>query len=222
MLCAINEVHTDTGLSDDGGRPFRRREGGTAMPASSGPSTDDELNRVMTLEAFADTIVPGEKRGPGDRAIAGAAEGGGAVAAGALELLAWDATGLTEAREELARKLNEHAGHYAAERGLDLDDTVPPFVALDFQHRTALARILLAPEHPEKEFWVLLALFCNMAYDSAAHMHTADAIAQGHPGLTAMGMTPPGPDGLWRYPDFSYGRPLASLHPDTTSSGSPA
>ncbi|MFD0887667.1 DUF5987 family protein, partial [Streptosporangium algeriense] len=30
----------------------------------------------MTLEAFADTIVPGEKRSPGDEAVAGAAEGG--------------------------------------------------------------------------------------------------------------------------------------------------
>ncbi|WP_372974782.1 DUF5987 family protein [Microbispora sp. GKU 823] len=27
---------------------------------------------------------------------------------------------------------------------------------------------------------------------------------------------------MWRFPAFSYGRPLARLHPDTTPSGSPA
>ncbi|MET8067907.1 DUF5987 family protein, partial [Micromonospora sp. NPDC005313] len=36
----------------------------------------------MTLEAFADTIIPGERRHATDRAVAGAADGGGAVASG--------------------------------------------------------------------------------------------------------------------------------------------
>src|SRR5436190_964444 len=57
------------------------------------PALDQDA--IATLEAFADTIIPGERRGPDDRAIAGVAPGGGAVAAGALELLAWDATGIT-------------------------------------------------------------------------------------------------------------------------------
>ena len=48
----------------------------------------------MTLEAFADTFVPGEKRSPDDVAIAGAAAGPGAVEAGALELLEMPATGV--------------------------------------------------------------------------------------------------------------------------------
>ncbi|AXE24095.1 regulator [Streptomyces globosus] len=178
--------------------------------------------RTPTLEAYADTIVPGEKRWPGDAAIAGAADGGGAVAAGAIQLLEWDATGLTEGLDDLADLLNRHARTYADGRGLALDTALPPFVALDFGHRTALVAELTAPGHPEKEFWVLLALFSNMAYDSAAHMHTADAIAQGHPGLAAMGVVPPGPDRLWRFDQHSYGRRLARVHPDTTPSGSPA
>jgi hypothetical protein len=61
-----------------------------------------------------------------------------------------------------------------------------------------------------------------MAFDTAAHQHTADAIAAGHPGLAAMGFARPDADGLWRFADFSYGRPLARTHPATTSSGSPA
>ncbi|MBB5630174.1 DUF5987 family protein [Sphaerisporangium krabiense] len=186
------------------------------------PSTDVDETRTMTLEAFADTIVPGEKRSPDDRAIAGATTGGGAVQAGALDLLGWDATGLTEGLDGFVTALTGHATAYALEHGLDLDPAVPPFVSLTFEHRTALVRRLTTPGHPEKELWVSLALFCNMAFDSAAHMSTADAIAQGHPGLLAMGIEKPDADGRWRFPNFSYGRPLARLHPDTTPTGSPS
>ncbi len=177
---------------------------------------------VLTLEAYADSIVPGEKRWPGDRAVAGASEGGGAVTAGAIRLLRWDATGIHDDLENLADLANGHARTYAEETGLELDRSVPPFVALSYEDRVELIRRLTAPGHPEKEFWVLLSLFCNMAFDSAAHLHTAEAIADGHPGLQAMGITAPGDDGLWRFEDFGYGRELARLHPETTSTGSPA
>lgn len=182
----------------------------------------DEQAKVATLEAYADTIIPGEKRFPGDRAIAGASPGPGAVEAGALELLHTEATGVTVGLPYLAQSLNEHARTYAAEHGLTLDDDVPPFVALSFADRTELVRILTTPGHPEKDGWVSLALFCNMSFDCAAHKHTAEAIAEGHPGLLAMGYTAPDADGLWRFPNFSYRRELAVLHPDTTPSGSPA
>ncbi|MFC8426792.1 DUF5987 family protein [Streptomyces sp. NPDC057236] len=177
---------------------------------------------TLTLEAYADTIVPGEKRGPDDRAIAGVGTGGGAVAAGALDLLRWDATGVADGLEDLAGLVNGHARTHAAENGLELDDTVPPFVALDYEDRVRLIQTLTTPGHPEKDFWVLLSLFCNMAFDSAAHLHTAQAVRDGHPGLTAMGITAPDADGLWRFADFGYGRKLADLHPDTTPTGSPA
>jgi enediyne biosynthesis protein E8 len=182
-------------------------------------STDDALV-IATLEAFADTILPGEKRSADDVAIAGAAAGPGAVAAGALELLSWPATGITEGLPDLARSLNSHASAYAAERGLAIEPCLPAFVALPFEHRTALTQRLTAPGHSEKAIWVLLALFSYMAFDSAAHLNTAQAVADAHPGLAALGLTAPDADGLWRYPDSSYGRPLARPHPDTTPTGS--
>ncbi|MBB5856010.1 DUF5987 family protein [Amycolatopsis umgeniensis] len=182
----------------------------------------DEQVKVSTLEAYADTIVPGEKRFPDDHAIAGASAGPGAVVAGALELLHTEATGVTVGLPYLAQSLNDHAKVYAKEHDLTLDETLPSFVALSFVDRTALVRQLTAPGHPEKDGWVSLALFCNMSFDSAAHKHTAEAIAEGHPGLLAMGYTAPDEDGLWRFPKFSYRRELAQLHPDTTPSGSPA
>ena len=184
-------------------------------------TAQQQVARTMTLEAFADTIVPGAKRFPADRAVAGAAPGGGAVAAGAIELLETPAAGVAAGLTDLARMLNEHAAVYAREHGRDLDATVPAFVALAFDDRSALVRALTGPDHPERDGWVALALFSNMAFDTAAHMHTADAIASEHPGLLAMGFANPEADGLWRFPEYSYGRQLASLHPDTTASGSP-
>jgi enediyne biosynthesis protein E8 len=176
----------------------------------------------MTLEAFADTFVPGEKRSADDVAIAGAAAGPGAVEAGALELLEAPATGVTAGLDDIVSTLNDHASDYAAERGIALDASLPPFVALDYENRSALMRVLTAPDHPEKEFWVLTALFCFMAFDTAAHMDTVQALENGHPGLMMMGFAKPDPDGLWRFPDYSYGRQLARAHPDTTPNGDPA
>jgi enediyne biosynthesis protein E8 len=182
----------------------------------------EDSYRTMTLEAFADTFVPGEKRSPGDVAIAGAAPGPGAVAAGALELLATPATGVADELDDLAGILNEHAAAHALARGLALDDGIPPFAALGFDDRTELIQRLTSPDNPEKEFWILIALFCFMAFDTAAHVNTVNAIEDGHPGLLAMGFAAPDPDGLWRFPDFSYGRQLARVHPATTPSGDPA
>lgn len=185
------------------------------------PPAADPL-RTMTIEAFADTIIPGEKRWPGDQAVAGAAPGGGAVASGALQLLEDPAGGLADALDVFAETLNAHAGEYAGEHGLDLGGGVPAFVALPFAHRTALVRRLTAPDHPEKEMWVSLAIFSTMAFDSAAHLNLADAFAAGHPGLLTIGYFRPDSDGLYRFPEYSYGRPLARPHPHTTRTGSPA
>lgn len=181
---------------------------------------DAERVKIMTLEAFADTIVPGEKRSPDDRAIAGVATGGGAVTCGALEVLHEPAAGVSVGLPFLAPMLNDHAQAYAAEQGLELDQDVPAFVALPYEHRAELIQRLVAPGHPERDGWVLLALFSNMAFDLAPHKHTAEALAEGHAGLTAMGFAKPNADGLWHFKDYSYGRPLANLHPDTIASGS--
>lgn len=181
-----------------------------------------EPDRTMTLEAFADTIIPGEKRWPGDRAVAGVSAGGGAVTAGAVELLREPAAGIAGALDSLVVALNEHARGYAGARRLDLDGSVPPFVALPFADRTALVQTLTAPDHPEKEVWVALVMFSNMAFDTGAHRGTIEALDDGHPGLLAIGFERPNPDGVWRFPQFSYRRRLADLHPDTTPTGSPA
>ncbi len=180
----------------------------------------DELRR-LTIEAFADTIIPGAKRFPGDRAIAGACAEAGAVEAGALELLADPATGITAGVPDLADTLNGHATAKAEREGAELGTDVPPFVALDYDARAELVAELTAPGHPEKEAWVLLALFSTMAFDIAAHRHTGEAIAEGHPGLLQMGFAEPDSDGLWRFPEFGYHRTMAEPHPDTTASGSP-
>jgi len=186
-------------------------------------ATPDFLDDVqtMTLEAFADTIVPGAKRFPTDHAIAGVCDDPGAVEAGALELLGDPATGVAAGLAPLSAMLNQRADDYAERVGLTLEDDVPAFVALDYDHRAALILELVAWGNPERDGWVLLTMFSNMAYDSAAHRHTAEAIAEGHPGLLAMGFAEPDTDGLWRFADFSYGRVLAKRHPSTTESGSP-
>lgn len=194
-----------------------------SSPSSPSPQSSEIRNDQVTtetLEAFADTIIPGEKRSPDDRAIAGVAAGGGAVAAGAIDLLCEPATGVTAGLVPLSAALNGHAQAYAAEHGVPLDGTAPAFVALPYEHRAALVDSLTRPGHPERDGWVLLALFSNMAFDVAAHRPTADAMAAGHPGLAAMGFAKPDPDGLWRFAEYSYGRPLADLHPDTIASGS--
>jgi hypothetical protein len=183
---------------------------------------DSEWMRTATLEAFADTVIPGSKRTPDDRTVAGAVADGGAVVAGALYLLESPEGGLAPMLDGLVAGLNAHATAYAAENQLALDETVPPFVGLPFPHRTALVQALTTGDSPERELWVGVAIFSYMAFDSAAHMHTTEAMAAGHAGLTAMGFAKPEADGLWRFPQHSYGRQLALLHPDTTPSGSPA
>ncbi|WP_027644964.1 DUF5987 family protein [Salinispora oceanensis] len=178
--------------------------------------------RTMTIEAYADTILPGEKRFPGDVAVAGASPGPGAAVCGAVELLELTGSGLAPTLDALVDALNDHAQQYAAARCLRLDPGLPAFVALAFEDRTVLVRTLTAPEHPERQLWVGLAMFSYMAFDSAAHRNTADAFAAGHPGLTFLGFRRPGPDGLYRFPRFSYGRQLAGTHPRTTQTGDPA
>ncbi|TYC21486.1 regulator [Micromonospora sp. MP36] len=180
------------------------------------------VSEVMTLEAFADTIIPGERRYATDRAVAGAADGGGAVAAGAVDLMASEEGGIGGLLPTLVIGLNDHAQAYAEKHDRTLDDSVPAFVALDFDDRTALAAALMAPGTDEQDLWVPLAMFSVMAWDTGASVHTTEALAAGHPGLTTMGFTEPDADGLWRFPDFSYRRVLASPHPHTTPSGDPA
>jgi hypothetical protein len=74
----------------------------------------------------------------------------------------------------------------------------------------------------EQLFWFALAGLVFLAYHTAGYLSTAEAVRQGHPGLKAIGFPAPDRDGLWRFPQFSYRRKLAKLHPRTTKSGQPA
>ena len=98
---------------------------------------------------------------------------------------------------------------------------MPPFVALDFASRTALLVEILDGDGPDQAAFSALAAVVFLAYHTAGHLPTAVAIRDGHPGLAAIGFPPPDPDGLWRFPEFSYRRVLARPHPHSQR-GNPA
>lgn len=178
--------------------------------------------QVATLEAFSDTMIPGEKRYPADRAIAGVVSGPGAVQAGALAFMEFPPVGLAPALPALAAAISAQAVKYAAQHAIVLDPTVPPWVSLNFAQRTALALDLLNFSHVDYLPYYALAALPFLAFHTAGQMHTVDAVRGGHPGLATIHFPPPDPDGLWRFPVFSYRRQLARLSPRTTDSGSPA
>jgi hypothetical protein len=174
-----------------------------------------------TLEAFADTMIPGAKRSPTDRAVAGAAHGPGAVQAGALELLYFPTLGIAPALPVFAEAINAKAVAYAAQHQLVLDPGVPPYVALGFADRTRLAVQALDYGQPDYLLFYAVAALAFIAFHTAGHLHTADAVRRGHPGLKAIGFPKPDADGLWRYPRYSYKRRVAKPHPRTTTGGNP-
>ena len=191
------------------------------VPAAFAQTSPGDPATVATLEAFADTLIPGEKRSPDDRAIAGAAPGPGAVQAGAIDMMNFPAAGTGPALPGLAAGLNAHATVFAAENAIVLDPTVPPFVSLDFAQRTTLLVQILDGVGPDQLAYFGLAGIVFLAYHTAGFLHTTDALAAGHPGLVAIGFPLPQADGKWRFPDFSYRQVLAQEHPLTTGLGSP-
>lgn len=193
-----------------------------SLPETAARAATSSDAETLTLEAWSDTMIPGEKRSADDRAIAGAAAGPGAVQAGALALMHFQPVGLEPALPALVAGLNAEATRYAAAAGAPLDPTLPPFVSLPFEHRTALALELLDADRPDRLAWFALGAVAFLAFHTAGHLHTAQAVRSGHPGLAWLDFPRPDADGLWRYPEFSYRRRLARLHPHTTRSGSPA
>src|SRR2546428_13977429 len=113
---------------------------------------EDRESRTAVLEAFADTIIPGEKRQPDDHAVAGVSAGGGAVASGAIAVLESPEGGMAPALDDMARALDGHAARFRAEHGLPPDER-EPFVGLCYADRLALVGELLAPEHPDRVMW---------------------------------------------------------------------
>jgi hypothetical protein len=193
-----------------------------AKPAGAAPAVTLDGSTTATFEAFADTIVPGARRWAGDEAVVGAASGPGAVQAGAMAVFTMPALGIAGLLPATAVLLNGHAVAYAVQHLILLPWDRPAFVGLPFAHRTALVRQLTSAEEVDRLLWVAMAFLAGLAFDAAVHEDTATAVRTGHPGLAWLDFPAPNPDGLWRFPEFSYGRQLARPHPATTASGSPA
>ncbi|KAA1415537.1 regulator [Nocardioides humilatus] len=171
------------------------------------------------MEAWADTMVPGERRYAGDKVVLGATPGPGAVQAGAWKLYNDPDVGLGPLLPALAALIDTEAITYAAGHG----KVVLGFVELTFKERTAVAQKLLGgPPGPVQLVWYALAAMPILAFHTAGHLDTATAVRDGHPGLTWLGFPQPDDDGIWRFPDFSYRRALARTHPRTTATGHPA
>jgi hypothetical protein len=194
-------------------------------------SHDDAPTRLrsdpetMTLEAFADTLIPGHKRFASDYAIAGVSHQAGAVQGGAVTFLRYGPVGVVVALPAFVAALGVAATVYIASHRVAADPTLPPFVALPYVHRKGLLDELLNGKKEtgeEQLLWFAFAGLVFLAYHTAGYLPTAKAVREGHPGLKAIGFPKPDADGLWRFPHFSYRRRLAHRHPHTTKTGSPA
>ena len=115
-----------------------------SLVADAGAAGADTSAQRMTLEAWADTIVPGEKRDPADRAVAGACDGPGAVQAGVWTLMNDPDVGIAPILPALTVQLNDAAAQYAAAHRVPLDARRPalrrPAVPSPHQARAAAAR----------------------------------------------------------------------------------
>lgn len=196
-----------------GEHPRRQEETGVtvAHPTLS-------VGQEMTLEAFADTVLPGRKRSPADHAVAGVDDSPGAVEAGALAVLTDPATGIAEGVGAMADELNRIAADMVREDE-QTEDPLPPFVRLPYRQRRELVAELTSTACEQRELWFLVAMFAYMAFDSAPHLDTVEAMRSGHPGLLHLGFRPPDEDGLWRASRPTYGRPMAPPRAGTDEFG---
>ncbi|HTJ62967.1 MAG TPA: DUF5987 family protein [Alphaproteobacteria bacterium] len=182
------------------------------MPSASAKALD-EAGMTQTLEAFADTLIPGQKRFPKDVAIAGVVKGPGAVQGGALRMMNFPPLGVQAALPGLAFTLNVYAFAYAVNHKITLHLIVPPFVELDFESRTALLLKIFEGTGQDRAAFSALAALTFAAFNTAGYLPTAEAIENGHPGLATIGFPAPNKNGVWRFPNFSYRRILAKPHP---------
>lgn len=188
--------------------------------SSRGIPTPDEVlepEQILVLEAFADTVIPGVKRGAGDLAIVGVSKTAGAVECGALSVLVDPATGIDDGVAEMADLLEAAAQDYRQRHRLGRCRRA--FLELDYEHRRRLVTELTT-ERWDKDLWFLLAMFCYMAYDSSPHRPTAEVVRDPSSGLAQMGFEQPPLPGRLDLRPGSYGAgPLARLHPLTTERG---
>ncbi len=166
-----------------------------ADPALAAVSTDD-----ATLQAFADTIIPGRKAESTDLgdeihpdAIAGVDDEPGAVEADVLRLYHHPLTGFDAIEPvflaELSARSLQHGG---------------PFLGLDFEERTAVVLGALSFDNQDRVLYEAAAAVPFTAFCAAA-VHEVGT-SKNASGYRVMGYPGAAPQGYKRY---SYGRKLA-------------
>jgi hypothetical protein len=166
-----------------------------AIPAHAEPVLPD-----ATLQAFADTILPGRRATRTDlgheihpQAIAGVDPDPGAVEADALALYHHPKIGFDALQGPFLSDLESRA---LSQGG--------PFLALPFDKRTAVCVAGLDFENPARVVWEAAAAVPFTAFCAAALIPNATAARAS--GLRVMGLPGVAPRG---YQDFSYDRRLS-------------
>jgi len=166
-----------------------------ADPALAQVATDD-----ATLQAFADTIVPGrkaERTDLGDEihrdAIAGVDEEPGAVEADVLRLYHHPLTGFDAIEPAFLAELSTRSLQQGG-----------PFLGLGFEERTAVVLGALSFDNPDRVLYEAAAAVPFTAFCAAA-VHEVGT-SKNASGYRVMGYPGAAPQGYRRY---SYGRKLA-------------
>ena len=152
-----------------------------------------------TLQAFADTMVPGRRIAKTEtgaaihpQAIAGADRLPGAVETDALALYHHPKTGFDALEPAFLADLTAHAGGR-------------PFLTLGFDERVAVCKAGLAFDNPARLVWEAAAAVPFTAFCAAAL--SEEQIAAKAAGYRVMGL--PGRSDGYRRSQYSYGRKLA-------------
>lgn len=175
----------------------------SALPLVEGtaPARADQSTTDATLQAFADTIIPGRKAARTDlgnqidpRAIAGVDPLPGAVEADALALYHHPEVGF----DALAPAFLTDLETLALQRGGD-------FLSLDFSARVQTCLAGLDFQNPVRVLWEAAAAVPFTAFCAAALIRNATSAKAS--GYRVMGLPGIAPNG---YHDFSYGRKLST------------
>jgi hypothetical protein len=174
--------------------PVARQLAAPAVARADVPPPD------ATLQAFADTMIPGRKAARTDlgneidpRAIAGVDSLPGAVEADAVALYHHPEVGFDALEPAFLADLSS--------RSLDAGGA---FLDLDFEHRVRVCVDGLAFSNPSRVVWEAAAAVPFTAFCAAALIPNATAAKAS--GYRVMGLPGVAPDG---YRDFSYRRRLA-------------
>lgn len=166
-----------------------------ADPAIAAVPTDE-----ATMQAFADTIIPGRKAATTDLgdeihpdAIAGVDDEPGAVEADVMRLYHHSLTGFDALEPVLLADLSTRSLQQGG-----------PFLGLDFDARTAVLLGALSFDNPERVLYEAAAAVPFTAFCAAAVHETGTS--KNASGYRVMGYPGAAPQGYRRY---SYGRKLA-------------